>query len=290
MRVSAVRFLIPLQKNGYSNLIILSALEEGSTTILAMSATPQKIRERFGELCRDVPYDSSELIRLETFSRVPYYEKVENILNKKKGKTGILYTTKIEDMKRYIDYANSIGIRANGFWSLSAAKHPLSMEQLALRETVLSDETIPDDIDLLVINRASETCIKIQGEKRKVDYIIIHDCNEEIQTQVRGRYHGDLPEFYYHNNTNTNLEKVKQHPLPDSFLNRRLYSEDWDDIQWELNLLRPDGKHYGTPTIIKYLRKCGYCVSDPQKDRKHKGKYFRIISKDGTNSGFPLKE
>ena len=37
-----------------------------------------------------------------------------------------------------------------------------------------------------------------------------------------------------------------------------------------MNVLRPDGTHYGTPTLIKYLKECGYCVSDAKKDRKRK--------------------
>lgn len=100
-------------------------------------------------------------------------------------------------MKKYMDFANENHIKANGFWSINAHM-PMSREQLDLRETVLEKETIPADIDLLVINAASETCIKIQGEKRKVDYIIVHDSNEEVKKQVRGRYHGDLVYFYYH--------------------------------------------------------------------------------------------
>jgi hypothetical protein len=43
------------------------------------------------------------------------------MLLKLKGKTGILYTTQIEDMKKYIEYGNSIGIRTGGFWSAAEA-------------------------------------------------------------------------------------------------------------------------------------------------------------------------
>lgn len=264
---------------------------EKETKIVAISATPQKIRDRFGALCYDVPFDRSELIQLETYSRIPYFDKIEDLLLKLKGKTGILYTTNISDMEQYIDYANSIGIAANGFWSTALAtakEHPLSQEQLDLRETVLTKETIPDYIDLLVINRASETCIKIKEEFRKIDFIIVHDKNEEIQTQVRGRYHGDLAEFYYHNNNDLNLSKIKSKPVPAKFLNRPLYTEDMEELRWELDLLRPDGKHLGNPTVIKYLKQCGYNVTDPKKERKKNGKWYRVITAADTNSGLSL--
>ena len=48
----------------------------GKTKIVAMSATPQSIRERFGELCYDVPFDRSDLRHLETHNEIPYYEDV----------------------------------------------------------------------------------------------------------------------------------------------------------------------------------------------------------------------
>ena len=76
-------------------------------------------------------------------------------------------------MKKYIDYANSIGVRANGFWSINTKpqlQHPFTKEQWDLRHTVLEKETIPAGIDLLVINAASETCIKIKQDNRIVDY------------------------------------------------------------------------------------------------------------------------
>ena len=257
---------------------------EKETKIVAMSATPQKIRDRFGELCYDVRFDRTDLRQLETFSCIPYIEKVEDLILKLKGKTGILYTTNIKDMERYIDYANSIGVRANGFWSVSAAGHPLSAAQIELRKKVLTEETIPGDIDLLVINRASETCIKIKEKNRKVDFMIVHDKNEEIKTQVRGRYHGDLSEFYYHDLDAWNRNQVKKHPLPEEFLGRRLYTEDLKDFRWMLNLLRPDGVHLGTPTILKYLSECGYDVSRPIKESGKHGKYYRIITAKRTNS------
>ena len=268
-------------------------IAEGKTKIIAMSATPEKIRDRFKGLCYDVPFNRDELRQLETFSRIPYYGKVEDLLLKQKGKTGILYTTKIEDMERYIEFANSHGISASGFWSIAIEthkKHPLSPAQTNLRKTVLTDETIPDDIDLLVINRASETCIKIQSEKRKVDYIIVHDSNEEIQTQVRGRYHGDLPEFYYHDYDDLNLYKIRKHGVPERFLNKRLYTEDINELGWELDLRNKDGKHCGNPSILKYIAQCGYVVSDDKKDRKRNGKHYRIISLADTNSSLPYIE
>ena len=264
---------------------------EGTTKIVAMSATPQKIRDRFGVLCHDVSFDRTDLIQPITSNAVPYSIPLREILDANVGKTGILYITEIARMKEYIDYANSIGYHANGFWSISAdtiKKHPMTDEQLELREKVLVDETIPENVDLLVINRASETCIKIKEENRKVDFMIVHDKNEEIRTQVRGRYHGDLDTFYYHSVEDANRSKIKTKKVPEKFLNTPLYTKDMEELRWEMDVLRPDGKHYGNPTFIKLLRECGYNVSDAKKDRTRNGKHYWIITEGNTDSGQPL--
>lgn len=255
---------------------------EGKTKIVALSATPQKVRERFGSLCYDVPFERGNLQRLETFAEIPYNGNIEDILMRHKGQTGILYTVTIEGMKKYMDFANQNGIRANGFWSVNAGER-MEKDQLALRDTVLENETIPADIDLLVINAASQTCIKIQGKKRKVDYIIVHDKNDEVKTQVRGRYHGDLAFFYYHDIEAANTYKAKQIELPERFLNVRLYSDQWDELCQCVGLKRPHGGFYGMPTTAKYLNENGYCITK-KKDSKRKGQYYYVITTRDTNS------
>ncbi len=260
---------------------------EGTTTIVAMSATPQKIRERFGELCYDVPFDRTDLRMLETKSVVPYKEKVESLLLRLKGKTGILFTVNVGDMVHYIEYANSIGYHANGFWSISMdtqLKHPHSQEQKDLREKVLSDETIPENVDLLVINRASETCIKIQADNRKVDFMIVHYRNEEIRTQVRGRYNGDLSELYYHDIAAANLYQIGKCTISAQYFGKRLYSEEQQALFRELDLRKPDGTPYGKDTIWEVLSQCGYQVSESKKDSKNHGRHYRTINQKGTIS------
>lgn len=158
---------------------------EKKAIVIAISATPQKIREHFGDLCHEVQFDRSNLVRLRTFTEIPFSCPIKKLLDKNKGKTGILYTTEIGNMKKYIKYANSIGMRANGFWSPSEKTqkdNPHTRQQWDLRDKVLEHETIPEDIDLLVINRASETCIKIKEENRKIDFMIVHD--KELERRI----------------------------------------------------------------------------------------------------------
>lgn len=263
-------------------------LLENRTKVIALSATPQAIWERFGDLCRDVPFDRSDLCQLETFAEVPYKERVEEVIACEKGKTGILFTENIADMKRYIAFANGIGVRANGFWSTRAetqAVHRMDDAQWALRDTVLWDETLPADLDLLVINKASETCIKIDGKRRKVDYMIVHDKDKETQIQVRGRYHGDLPIFYYHDIAAAN-DLACRH-IPERFLNVRLYADEREELCACLDLRKehdPYNGHYKWPTVRKQLMEYGFEVVG-KKDSKRNGQYYFVITAKGTNLG-----
>ena len=49
-----------------------SIAASGRTKIVALSATPQKIRKRFGALCYDVVFDSDDLVQYETAETIPY--------------------------------------------------------------------------------------------------------------------------------------------------------------------------------------------------------------------------
>ena len=73
---------------------LMEIAREGKTKIIALSATPQKAREHFGDLCWNVPFDSSCLISYETAS-TETYASAQSLLLQVRGKTGILYSISI---------------------------------------------------------------------------------------------------------------------------------------------------------------------------------------------------
>ena len=258
-----------------AEVTLRSIAAKGKTKIVALSATPQKIRERFGALCYDVVFDSDDLIQYETGETIPY-TGVEAILLQSLGQTGILYTQSVADMIKYINFARENGISADGFWSLkpeTQKKFPMSKAQEELRCMVLKQETFPDDLDLLVINDASETCIKIQATKRKVDYMVIHYSDEEKQVQVRGRYCGDLPKLYIHGPP----EKEQLLAVPLQYLNAPLFTPEKDELCRMLNFRTPDNKLCKWTTVKKRLQASGYVISEGRKDNK---RYAIILSSD----------
>jgi len=273
--------LVHYQSYGSKELLILaettlrSIAASGRTKIVALSATPQKIRERFGALCYNVVFDSDDLIQYETGETIPY-TGAEAILLHSLGKTGILYTQTVADMIKYIDFARENGICADGFWSIkpeTQKKHPMSREQENLRDMVLKQETFPDDLDLLVINDASETCIKIQAANRKVDYMIIHYGNEEKCVQVRGRYCGDLPKLYIHGPP----EKEQPLAVPPQYLNIPIFTPEKEELCKAINLRTPDNKLCKWTTVKKRLQASGYVISEGRRDNK---RYAIILPSD----------
>lgn len=243
---------------------------EGKTKVIVLSATPQKVREHFGNLCRSVPFDRVSLISFDTF-HTETYTGIESILLQAAGKTGILYTTQVEHMKKIITFAREHGIRADGFWSLNSDT-PMTEEQKVLRQKVLADETIPDHLDLLVINAASETCIKIQAKNRKVDYMIIHTANEDTRIQVRGRYCGDLPSLYLHDAA-IDPANVEVQPF---FLGKKLFSEEKEALCQALNLRVPNNELYKWKKVKQILAAGNYTV---QEGREKNLRYALILPK-----------
>ena len=243
---------------------------EGKTKIVALTATPQKVREHFGSLCRSVPFDRASLISYDTF-QTETYTGIESILLQSAGKTGILYTEQVEPMKKYIAFAREHSIMADGFWSLNCDT-PMTEEQKALRQKVLADETIPDHLDLLVINAASETCIKIQEKNRKVDYMIIHIANEDTRIQVRGRYCGDLPTLYLHDAAidPANVE------VPPQFIGKKLFSKEKEALCQALNLRAPNNELYKWRKVKAILAAGNYTVQD---GREKNLRYALILPK-----------
>ena len=273
--------LVHYQGYGNKELLMLaettlrSIAASGRAKIVALSATPQKIRKRFSALCCDVAFDSENLVRYETAETIPY-TGVEAILLQSLGQTGILYTQSVTDMVRYIAFARENGIRADGFWSIrpeTQKEHPMSKAQEDLRSMVLKQETFPDDLDLLVINDASETCIKIQAAKRKVDCMVIHYNDEEKRVQVRVRYCGDLPKLYIHG------PPVKEQPLvvPSQYLNVPLFTPEKEELCKAINLRTPDNKLCKWTTVKKLLQASGYVISEGRRDNK---RYAIILPSD----------
>ena len=146
-------------------------------------------------------------------------------------------------------------------WSPYNKNHPMSEEQEAVRKHLIEKQTIREDIDVLLYNKAYETSINIRGH---VDAIYIHSSDEETIIQARGRYREDLEHLFVYSQDLTNFE------IPEEFLDIPLFKEDKEDLAQILNI-KVKGQLRKWNTIQKHLNKNGYEVVEMirVKDRRN---------------------
>ncbi len=97
----------------------------------------------------------------------------------------------------------------------------------------------------------------------------IHCGDEDVVTQARGRYRGNLDYLYVYR------QDLSSIVIPDDYLDIPLFAEDKKCLSHELNILNADGRLCMWPTIKAMLPGSGYQVSELRK----KGKRVSVISK-----------
>lgn len=234
-----------------------NAVRNGKTTVIALSATPNLIHRAFHAPLYDVPIDEKEVRRYET-KDVINYTNLEYLLSAlDPAETGICYVSRITQMKKLEETARGLGFRPISFWSIRNTDHPMNEEQLAVRQSILKDFTLPSEYNLLFINASSETSLKI---KSPIDYVIVHNNDYDTQIQVRGRVNSDLSKLYLPLLGTTDLT------VPDEYLNIRLFSKEKDELCAILNRTNPCNRLFKWPTIKNMLIDCEYTISEGRQN------------------------
>lgn len=236
------------------------------TKVIGLSATPERAEREFSS--NFVPVYKvtvdSDVRQFET--KADYsYSNLEYLINSMpKGKIGLVYVAHIRQMKRLVELTKGKGLRSVAIWSINNKDYPMTEEQLAVRQYILSHEELPPNYDVVIINASSETSIDIRG---KIDYIVIHSTEEEVRVQVRGRYRDDLEELYVYDRKSS-LE------VPPEFLDIPLFKEDREEL---CDILRQtdDFKRLvkWTKTKEKLLEE-GYSITE----KRYNNRRYAIIS------------
>lgn len=241
--------------------LLYDRLHNGSNTIVTISATPKAIIEeciKWGAL-EEISLHG-EPRRYESF-KVQEYRTLQLLLNElQPNKRGIIYLPLIQDIKKYQTILEERGFSTAAIWSINNDENPMNDDQLDIREYILSEREIPEDIDILFINRACETSITIGSEnntKNPIDFMIIHSTDPDTQTQVRGRYRNDLDELYLLNPLADDIIT-----LPDEWLNRPLSASDKQELCRTLQIpSQRSGRIAMWSTIKPKLEKSGYLIT-----------------------------
>lgn len=237
------------------------AVRNDHTKVIALSATPERIKREFDAPHCDVPVDDSDLIQYATHQTIPYTNLEYLLTALDPSETGICYVSRIGTMKAIEADARDLGLNPICIWSIRNADHIMSEEQLNVRKHLLNNFEIPAEYHQLIINASSETSLKI---KSHVDHVIVHSGDRETQIQVRGRVNSDLPCLYLPSNDPTALT------VPEDFLNRPLFTADTRKLCEILNQRNECGRRYAWRNPLKnMLTEQGYCISETRINNKH---------------------
>lgn len=241
-----------------------SAVNNNRSTVIALSATPSIVKQRLNAPYQELPIDQDVLIHYDQEQVIPYTNLDYILSSMDTADVGLCYTSHISQMMDIARTAESHGLTPICVWSTANKDHPMTEEQLAVRESVLRDYAIPDRYNLLIINSSSETSLKI---KSQVDYVIVNSTNSDTQIQVRGRVNSDLKCLYL---LNDGTEPIT---LPDEFLGVKLFTADKARLCEFVNLKNPYSRPYKWPTIETLLLDCGYSI---EKGRENNLRYAII--------------
>ena len=249
--------------SAFNTLVNVARAKAQAPMLIIMTATANQLSCKFEEY--HIPYEhfnyTAEAHSDHTRER-RYYTNLESVLTGlNPDERAIVF---IPTIKMMLDYASKIPSNRKTccLWGMHNDEHPLSSEQLEVRDTILKTKRIPADIDILFINAAYETCINIENED--FNTMIIHFGNADTQTQVRGRLRHDIDVLYLYDNHH---EFVSQY-LPERFYGRQLFHSDTVEIADLLNLKDENGRQRKWPSIRKALEKDGVTVQAIKKNDK----------------------
>ena len=251
--------------NRIKELVALSKVK-----VIALTATPAIAERHFKGMTRYIQIDEN-IRRYNTFETIPYTNLEQVIKSLNQGQRGLVYVKSITGMKGALDMAIKAGIKATAIWSISNKDHPMTADQLQVRDYLIQYEGIPPEYDMLIINASCETGINIKPEQSKLDYVVVHNRDEDTQIQVRGRYRDDLQTQYLYS---------KNAPLcvPDDYISKPLFKKEKDEL-CDIFMLRNDSNNLVKfRTIKRQLRELGYIILEGDKYRKGNRRYCMIIA------------
>ena len=221
------------------------------TYLIGMTATPNAIYNHMPFMGRyHKVFTQAEILSLVSYKVGEYspYGKFQNVLTQiPQGKKGLVYFDYITTMERAYKMLKTHGHKAEMIWSVNNEKHKHKMtdDRLNIVDVFVREQRIREDIDILIINAAYATGLKFDSH---IDFVLAHSYVEDLRTQVKGRYSGDIDILFYpHKGVHDYLA------IPREFLYRDLYADDKDLLVQTLNLKNENNRTVGWTTIKRII-------------------------------------
>ena len=231
---------------------IRDAVLIGKTRVIAITATPDFL-QRLNCPKKDIPVDRSRLRRYTEGQTVRYASINQLIQQIPNNQIGGLYVSRVNQMLQFETLALECGRRPICVWSLSNKDHPMTEEQLRVREYILDREAVPEEYDLFIFNASCETAINIRSY---TDFFIAHNTNPTHIEQARGRYRRDIDTLYVLDTENGCIS------VPDEYLNHPLFKEEKDALRAHIGIKNNKGRYLPWRELTQRLTDCGYTFSE----------------------------
>lgn len=231
--------------------------KSSKTKVVGLSATPQRAEKEFNTPIYKVEVDKD--VKQYEVEEIKDYSNIEILLERiAKGKVGLVYVAHVRKMQKLSDNLNEKGIKSIAIWSIRNGDYPMTDEQMKARDSIVNKEKMPKGYDVVIINASSETSINIRS---KIDYIAINSAEEEVRTQVRGRYRDDLKTLYLYDK---NILEI-----PEEFMYRPLFNEDKKALCKALEIRDENYRIVGWPTVRKKLQESeDYFLNEGRKENQ----------------------
>ena len=250
---------------------LVKRTRDKSNIVVTLSATPKPAVNYFkfwNNVDINVVKSTLGLHGYETKTITEYTDLDSLLMSLDDTQRGLIFISTIERIISAVSLLESRGIHAVGIWSTKNKDHPLNEEQQEAIRSLVSDEKLPEDIQVLIMNTAYETGLNIRPEKSRLDYIVVHNSNDDTVTQVRGRYRGDLDTLYRRVKPDGYDEFIR--PIDNSliapFLGMRLGNNEKNELCEALNLKDRRGRLKGWTSVKKLLENNGFTV-EQHRDR-----------------------
>ena len=231
---------------------IRDAVLRGKTKVIAITATPDFL-ERLNCPKKDIEVDRSRLYHY-TEARIVRYSSINQLIQQiPTSQIGGLYVSRVQQMLQYEAIARECGRNPICVWSLTNPDHPMTEEQLRVREYILDREVVPEEYDFFIFNASCETAINIRSY---ADFFIAHNTNPTHIEQARGRYRRDIDTLYVLDAANGGFS------VPDEYLNHPLFKEEKDALRASIGIKNNKGRYLPWKELTQRLTDCGYTFSE----------------------------
>lgn len=190
----------------YSNIINNLSGIALNTLLVCLTATPYYVNngiEKIGGLNKELyniilnqkqinqlrQYEESTVIRqLNPINDVKWLclnkDKVDKM--EQLGNKVLIYTTQIKTCNKYKEMLIKSGYIVESLWT----ERKMNNKQKELKKYLIENEVYPDNLNVLIINKAYDTGWDLKDNR--IQFVIIDSGNPTIQTQVRNRCRHDI--------------------------------------------------------------------------------------------------